>query len=57
MLSQGAIEQSSMTSRYNRSNMINSGSILETVRTNESLKKKRKEKKEKKKLQVPQRSG
>ena len=57
MLSQGAIEQSSMTSRYNRSNMINSGSILETVRTNESLKKKRKEKKEKKKLQVPHRSG
>ncbi|KAL5176217.1 ATP-dependent DNA helicase Q-like 4A [Glycine soja] len=30
MLSQGAIEQSSMTSGYNRSNMINSGRILET---------------------------
>lgn len=30
MISQGAIEQSPMTSGYNRSNMINPGSILET---------------------------
>lgn len=30
MISQGAIEQNSMTSGYNRLNMTNSGRILET---------------------------
>ncbi|XP_027338810.1 ATP-dependent DNA helicase Q-like 4A [Abrus precatorius] len=34
MLSQGAIEQSSITSGYNRSNMTNSGRILETNTVN-----------------------